>query len=152
MNQTNIKRIEAELIDIAQDKQCIYFFHINDVEDLFHWQAIFRGSDESPYAGGNFIVDIEIPLDYPFSPPKITFLTKIYHPNIDSAGNISLDILKDQWSVVLSISSVLLAISFLMNEPNAEKAALEPKIAKQCRKRKEKFWEIAKEWTIKYAM
>ena len=68
------------------------------------------GPDDSPYAGGVFFLNIRFPEDYPFKPPKCTFITRIYHCNINSNGSISVDILMDQWSPALTISKVLLSI------------------------------------------
>lgn len=50
--------------------------------------------------------------------PKVRFLTKIYHPNIDKLGRICLDILKDQWTPALQIRTVLLSIQALLSTPN----------------------------------
>ena len=59
---------------------------------------------DSPYSGGVFFLSISFPTDYPFKPPKVSFTTKIYHPNINANGSICLDILRDQWSPALTIS------------------------------------------------
>ena len=67
----------------------------NNVRSLL---GTIKGPIDSPYEGGVFSVDIQIPSSYPFEPPKMKFITKIWHPNISSqTGAICLDILKDQW-------------------------------------------------------
>ena len=81
-----------------------------DENDLYHWLATIMGPNDSPYAGGVFFLNIHIPKDYPFEPPKINFRTRIYHPNIDSNGNICMDILMEEWSPLITIRTVLLSI------------------------------------------
>ncbi len=61
-------------------------------------------------------------------PPKVRFLTKIYHPNIDKLGRICLDILKDKWTPALQIRTVLLSIQSLLSAPNADDP-LDPSVA-----------------------
>ncbi|KAJ7015454.1 hypothetical protein NC653_004680 [Populus alba x Populus x berolinensis] len=76
-------------------------------DDMFHWQATIMGPADSPFAGGVFLVSIHFPPDYPFKPPKVSFRTKVFHPNINSNGSICLDILKEQWSPALTISKLV---------------------------------------------
>uniref|UniRef100_A0A8C6NLI8 Ubiquitin-conjugating enzyme E2Nb n=1 Tax=Nothobranchius furzeri TaxID=105023 RepID=A0A8C6NLI8_NOTFU len=52
--------------------------------------------------------------------PKVRFMTKIYHPNVDKLGRICLDILKDKWSPALQIRTVLLSIQALLSAPNPD--------------------------------
>lgn len=73
---------------------------------------------DSPYKDGVFFLDIQFPTDYPFKPPKVTFRTRIYHCNVNSSGQICLDILKEQWSPALTISKVLLSICSLLTDAN----------------------------------
>jgi ubiquitin-conjugating enzyme E2 D len=119
-------------------------------EDIFHWQATIMGPSDSPYEGGIFIMSIKFPKDYPFKPPRVTFETKIYHPNINSSGGICLDILKNEWSPALTISKVLLSICSLLCDPNPDDP-LVPDIARLYKQNKEKYMRTAQLWTIQYA-
>jgi ubiquitin-conjugating enzyme E2 D/E len=122
---------------------------IND-ENVYKWTGSIIGPEGSPYAGGVFWLDIDFPVDYPFKPPRVTFTTKVFHPNINTQGGICLDILKDQWSPALSIGKVLLSISSLLTDPNP-KDPLVPDIAQMYETDRVKFNQIAREWTLRYA-
>jgi len=119
-------------------------------EDIYHWQATIMGPIKSPYEGGVFYLSIKFPKDYPFKPPKLIFLTKIYHCNINSGGAICLDILKEQWSPALTVSKVLLSICSLMDDPNPDDP-LVPEIADLLKQDKTKHDENARIFTLKHA-
>ncbi|XP_015353482.1 ubiquitin-conjugating enzyme E2 D2-like [Marmota marmota marmota] len=118
---------------------------------MFRWQAAIMGPNDSPYQGGVFFLSIQFPSDYPFKPPRIKFITRIYHPNINRSGNICLDILRFEWSPALTISKVLLSICSMLCDPNPDDP-LVPEIAKIYLKDRKKYDRVAQEWTEKYAM
>ena len=119
-------------------------------DDIFHWQATLMGPKDSPYENGVFFLDINFPADYPYKAPRVTFSTKIYHPNINSSGGICLDILKDPWNPALTISKVLLSICSLLTDPNPDDP-LVPSIAELYNRNKKEYELKAKTFTLQFA-
>ena len=71
-------------------------------DNMYHCHVILLGPEGTPYENGRFKIKIDFPDDYPFSPPHLKFLNKVFHPNVGAeSGNICLDILKNEWSPVL---------------------------------------------------
>ena len=146
---STVKRIRTELTKIQQDppSNCSAG-PIND--DIFKWEATIIGPVDTVYEGGIFKLHILFPERYPFKPPKVKFITRIYHPNINSGGGICLDILKDQWSPALTISKVLLSICSLLDEPNPDDP-LVPEIADEYVNNRNVYNDTARTWTRLFA-
>ncbi len=112
---------------------------------MYKWTATLAGPTGTAYDGGQFELLVEFPIEYPFKAPKVKFLTKIYHPNVDEGGNMCVGILKsDAWkpstkaqtSELTPLSErempqdaeyflsrpVLLSIMQLLQEPNPDDA------------------------------
>ena len=145
-----LRRIQKELEEIKRDPPAGCSAGPVD-EDIFIWEGVICGPSDSPYAGGVFRLRIRFPTDYPFKNPHIQFITKIYHPNINKAGGICLDILKNQWSPALTISKVLLSISSLLTDPNPDDP-LDLDIANIYKTNRALYDETVRQWTILYAM
>lgn len=144
-----LRRIKKEIDDIQKDPPAgCSAGPVGD--DLYRWEGMIVGPADSPYAGGVFKLRIHFPTDYPFKQPHVEFITRIYHPNINSAGGICLDILKSQWSPALTISKVLLSIMSLLTDPNPNDP-LVPEIATIYKTNRAQYDANAREWTLAYA-
>lgn len=144
-------RIQKELQECKRDTSIAGKVEVRVGDDLSHFEGVIQGPEGTPYEGGVYKIDIQIPADYPFAPPKMRFITKIWHPNISSqTGAICLDILKDQWSPALTIKSSLLSLQALLcsPEPNDPQDA---EVANMYLQDYETFRNTAKFWAEMYA-
>eukprot|EP00823_Brevimastigomonas_motovehiculus_P002463 TRINITY_DN1501_c0_g1_i1.p1 TRINITY_DN1501_c0_g1~~TRINITY_DN1501_c0_g1_i1.p1 ORF type:complete len:204 (+),score=35.23 TRINITY_DN1501_c0_g1_i1:58-669(+) len=147
---TFLQRIKKEFKDVSASKDSgITGELVND--DMLHWKGSITGPKGTPYEGGVFVVDIEIPKNYPFTPPKMKFLTKIWHPNVSSVtGAICLDILKNEWSPALTLRTAMLSLQALLSTPNADDPQ-DAQVATQYKTDRKGWEKTAKNWTDSYA-
>ena len=147
---TTIKRINADLNEILKNQPANCSAGPIDENNIYEWQATIMGPRDSPYQDGIFNLSINFPSEYPFKPPIVKFITKIYHCNINSKGSICLDILKNEWSPALTISKLLLSICSLMTDPNPDDP-LVTEIAELYTNDRTLHDRKAREYTIRHA-
>ncbi|KAL4843132.1 hypothetical protein H8958_005066 [Nasalis larvatus] len=85
-----------------------------------YFHVVIAGLRDSPFEGRTFKFELFLPEEYPMAAPKVRFMTKIYHPNVDKLGRICLGILKGKCSPALQIHTGLLSIQALSNAPNPD--------------------------------
>ena len=146
-----IQRIQKEYVELQKSPLKYATAGPVDEGDLTLWSGTIVGPDNTPYQGGIFKLHIRFPKEYPYKPPKLRFQTKIYHCNISSTGAICLDILKDQWSPVLTLSKVLLSLLSLLDDPEPSDP-LVPEIAELYVRDRSTHDLQAREWTMMHAM
>lgn len=117
-------------------------------------EAKITGPPDTPYAEGLFCLEVLIPEKYPFTPPCIKFITKVYHPNIDENGRICLDLLKmppsGNWKPTIGLEGLLIAIRSLLESPNPDDPLMGD-IAEEYKNYKDIFTKKAKQYTQDYA-
>jgi ubiquitin-protein ligase len=100
----------------------IYYTH--DDSNIMKGYAMIVGPEDTPYFGGYYFFEFEYPTDYPFSPPKVKYMTNNgvtrFNPNLYKCGKVCVSILNtwsgDKWSACQTINSVLLTLCSLLNE------------------------------------
>ena len=91
-------------------------------EDVSELRAVIVGPKDTPYEGGEFVVQLRFGGEYPSAPPKGVFVTQIFHPNVSKAGEICVNTLKRDWKPTLGVAHILLTIKCLLIVPNPESA------------------------------
>ena len=134
---------------MEEDHESNCFASVND-DNLNEWNATIKGPTDTPYEGGVFRFLLTLPDNYPFKPPAVKVMTKIFHPNIIDT-DICLDTLRNNWTPSLNIQKLLMCISSLLNDPNPD-SPLSFEAGEMYRSDRNKYNETAKEWTQIYAM
>eukprot|EP00162_Nutomonas_longa_P012154 comp20936_c0_seq1/m.43713 comp20936_c0_seq1/g.43713 ORF comp20936_c0_seq1/g.43713 comp20936_c0_seq1/m.43713 type:complete len:181 (-) comp20936_c0_seq1:13-555(-) len=116
--QSTIKKLQKELAMLMMDGAAAGVSAFPDGDNMFSWIGTIVGGKGTPYEGQEYKLSLKFPGDYPFTSPTVKFETMCFHPNVDAHGNICLDILKEKWSAIYNVKTVLLSIQSLLADPN----------------------------------
>ncbi|KAL9065568.1 MAG: hypothetical protein Q9157_007431 [Trypethelium eluteriae] len=105
-------------------------------DDIFVWEALIQGPEDTPFALGVFPAELKFPRDYPLSPPSMKFTCDMWHPNVYPNGNVCISILhppgddpnhyesaSERWSPIQSVEKILISVMSMLAEPNDESPA-----------------------------
>ncbi|CAF0905356.1 unnamed protein product [Adineta steineri] len=131
----SLKVLKNELSDLIKDPPEGFIVE-PDQNDFFTWNVGIFGAPNTLFAGGYYKALLKFPVDYPYRPPKLKFLSDMWHPNVYTDGQICISILHEpgedersgeqaceRWSVVQNVRSILLSIISMLNEPNISSPA-----------------------------
>jgi len=113
-----MKRVMKEYLELQKTPIDGISVHVS-ADDSSSWKASMKDLP-TPYEGGIWLLTIDFPRDFPFSPPRVKFVTPIYHCNVSPDGHICLDMLRSSWSPALSVCKALQAIKSMILSPNAD--------------------------------
>ena len=141
------KRLGKEL------PQCQKKFEVEKKSDS-NWHVTLAGPDGSPYAGGKFVLDVALPAEYPFKPPVVKFLTKIYHPSVTAEGAICADtfeIAPDKWGPTKNMLGVLNSFAAALADPTPAETPSNPEAATAFVEDRAAFDRTAAAWVAEHA-
>lgn len=107
-----------------------------DDDNIYKWSILIMGPQDTLYEGGFFKATLEFPQEYPLRPPKMKFISEIWHPNVDKEGNVCVSILhepgddrwgyekpEERWLPVHTVETILLSVISVLADPNDESPA-----------------------------
>ena len=130
------RRLSKEAKSIVQNK-CLshiikYARPIDAERPMLIWEACIFGPRGTPYEDGSYRLSITFPDNYPYDPPKIRFMTRIYHAHITTENDIELNIMKNHWSPHFKLTTILCSIVECMSIGHNQDNPMVPSIAVKC--------------------
>lgn len=106
-------------------------------DNLYKWEVLIIGPPDTFYEGGFFRASLDFPPDFPNMPPKMTFITEIWHPNVYANGEVCISILHApgedrfneqetsdmRWRPILGVDSILLSVISMLSDINIDSPA-----------------------------
>ena len=125
INKETVRRIATDVKYILKnplDNENIFYKH--DMENLLKGYALIIGNKNTPYSHGYYFFQFDFPYNYPYLPPKVTFLTNDGHmrfnPNLYTNGKVCLSVLNtwkgEGWTSCQTINSILLILGTVLND------------------------------------
>jgi ubiquitin-conjugating enzyme E2 R len=131
VSSSAVRALALELKSLQEDPLEGIRSRLVNEDNIFEWEVALFGPPDTLYQGGYFKAHMKFPSDYPYSPPSVRFITKVWHPNVYENGDLCISILHppvddphsgelpcERWNPTQNVRTILLSVVSLLNEPN----------------------------------
>ncbi|KAI5091482.1 ubiquitin-conjugating enzyme E2G 1 [Silurus meridionalis] len=107
-----------------------------DDDDIYQWEVVIIGPADTLFEGGFFKATLTFPHDYPHRPPKMKFITEIWHPNVAKNGDVCISILhepgedkfgyekpEERWLPIHTVETIMISVISMLADPNGDSPA-----------------------------
>ncbi|KAM8886657.1 ubiquitin-conjugating enzyme E2 G1-like isoform 1-T2 [Spinachia spinachia] len=107
-----------------------------DDDDIYKWEVVIIGPQDTLFEGGFFKAYLTFPYDYPLRPPKMKFITEIWHPNVAKNGDVCISILhepgedkfgyekpEERWLPIHTVETIMISVISMLADPNSDSPA-----------------------------
>ncbi|KAL7278610.1 hypothetical protein ACG7TL_007611 [Trametes sanguinea] len=135
---SNTLLLRRQLMELTKHPVEGFSAGLVDENNLYEWEVMIIGPPDTIYEGGFFKARLSFPEDFPLNPPKMRFITPMWHPNIYPDGLVCISILHppgedqygyedsgERWLPVHTVESILLSVISLLSsdKPNLDSPA-----------------------------
>ncbi|KAG5735568.1 Ubiquitin-conjugating enzyme E2 G1 [Termitomyces sp. T112] len=137
-NNSNTLLLRRQLTELTKRPVEGFSAGLVDDDNLYEWEVLIIGPADTLYEGGFYKARLSFPPEFPLLPPKMRFITPMWHPNIYPDGVVCISILHapgddqygyedagERWMPVHTVESILLSVISLLssNTPNLDSPA-----------------------------
>ncbi|KXJ29124.1 ubiquitin-conjugating enzyme E2 G1 [Exaiptasia diaphana] len=128
--------LKKQLKELSRDPSDSFSAGLIDDDDLYKWEVLIVGPEDTFYEGGLFKAHLLFPKEYPQRPPKMRFISEMWHPNVHANGEVCISILhepgedkygyekaSERWLPVHTVHSILISVISMLADPNDESPA-----------------------------
>ncbi|PFH46506.1 hypothetical protein AMATHDRAFT_7742 [Amanita thiersii Skay4041] len=135
---SNTLLLRRQLMELTKHPVEGFSAGLVDENNLYEWEVLVIGPPDTLYEGGFFKARLSFPPEFPLLPPKMRFITPMWHPNIYPDGVVCVSILHapgddqygyedagERWMPVHTVESILLSVISLLSSdsPNLDSPA-----------------------------
>jgi len=143
--------LKKQLKDLIKSPVDGFSAGLVDDDNIYKWEILIIGPTDSLYEGGYFTAHLTFPEEYPQRPPKLKFISDMWHPNVGKDGHVCISILhepgddkygyekaSERWLPIHTVETIMVSVISMLSDPNDESPA-NVDAAKEFREDKTKF-------------
>ncbi|KAJ1948276.1 ubiquitin-conjugating enzyme E2 G1, partial [Dispira parvispora] len=148
--ETSALLLRRQLAELNKEGIAGFSAGLVDDDNIYEWEVMVMGPPDTLYEGGYFRARLSFTKNYPVEPPKMRFVSSMWHPNVYTNGEVCISILhppgedkwgyedaSERWLPIHTVETILISVISMLSSPNDESPA---------------NIEAAKEWRENYPL